>query len=168
MSKSEFKHIIQANNGIFYKICRAYTSNQQDFEDLYQEVLVQLWSSFSTFKGKSSLSTWIYRVALNTALSFRKKLGKASFINLSGSELPEPAEDPYNEEHINEKIELLYRCIQQLKPDEKALILLHLEEKKYEEISEIMGITTSNVGVKLKRTREKLHSLLKKYDYERI
>jgi len=168
----DFKNIINDHKGILYKIARSYTFNDADFEDLYQEILIQIWTSKSNFKEHSKLSTWIYRVALNTALTYKKKTQKKTKLVedvKSNSLLIESM-------HINnddtsqqeEKIRLLYMCIKNLEKGDRALILLYLEEKKYEEISEITGLTTSHVGVKLKRIKEKLFKLLKENNYAGI
>jgi len=168
----QFKNIVDEYNGIFYKICRSYTTNEADFKDLYQEVLIQLWKSLKSFKELSKLSTWIYKVTLNTAISHQKKGAKKhSYSSIDQLEYKLASEGTSAAELAQEKeqkIELLYSCINQLRKDERAIILLHLEQKKYDEIAEIIGITTSHVGVKLKRIKERLHSLLKETSYGRI
>ena len=161
-----FKNIVKEHNGIFYKIARSYTETDADFQDLYQEMLIQLWQSFPSFKGNSKRSTWIYRVALNTAISFTRKNKK----RIVTSEIPEKGSGIEMEilEQKEQEIELLYKCIYRLSKDDRAIILLHLEEKQYDEIGEIIGLSTSHVGVKLLRIRKKLQDYLIQEGYERI
>lgn len=167
--KKQFKNIIDQHNGILYKIGRSYTTEEADFKDLYQEMLIQLWKSLDKFRGKSKISTWIYRVALNTALTYKRK---------SKRRKPTDGLDKMNEKmacqddeaiemvkETEQKIELLYKCINLLKKDERAIILLHLDGRKYEEIAEIIGLTKNHVGVKIKRIKDRLHRLLKEHNY---
>ena len=170
--KEDFKNIIEKHNGILYKIGRSYTLEESDFKDLYQEMLIQIWKSLDSFKGNSKTSTWIYRVALNTALVFKRK-GKKHFKtdsidNLSFKIADESLILRQQSREKESRIELLYQCINQLKKEERAIILLHLEGKKYEEIAEVIGLTTSHVGVKIKRTKDRLYKLLQASNYERI
>ena len=169
--KSDFKNIVDEYNGILYKIARSYTTEEADFKDLYQEMLIQLWQSFDRFKGEAKVSTWIYRVALNTALTFQKKQKRQIATNPIDNVSYKIAETSGVGEELvyqkEKKIELLYQCINLLKKDDRAIILLHLEEKKYDEIAEIIGITTSHVGVKLMRIKKQLFQLLKEHGYGR-
>jgi RNA polymerase sigma-70 factor (ECF subfamily) len=162
-----FQHIIDEYNGILYKIGRSYTREQADFDDLYQEMLIQLWKSFPRFRGEAKLSTWIYRVALNTALTYqKKKRGRDKEVELNPEITLSSDSDP--DGSAEEKVDLLYACINELKRDQRALILLHLEGESYEEIARIMGITINNVGVRLSRVKTKLHSLLIEKGYGRF
>lgn len=170
--KSDFKNIVDEYNGILYKIARSYTTDEADFKDLYQEMLIQLWQSFDRFRGDAKVSTWIYRVSLNTALTFQKKQKRNLFTNpidkvtYKIAAISGVGEEPIFEKE--KKIELLYKCVNLLKKDDRAIILLHLEEKKYEEIAEIIGITSTHVGVKLMRIKKQLFQLLKEQGYGRI
>ncbi len=170
--KLDFKNIVDEYNGILYKIARSYTTEEADFKDLYQEMLIQLWQSFERFKGEAKVSTWIYRVSLNTALTFQKKQKKQFSTNPIDNVSYKIVEmSGVGEEVIfqkEKKIELLYKCVNLLKKDDRAIILLHLEEKKYDEIAEIIGITVSHVGVKLMRIKKQLFQLLKEQGYGRI
>ncbi len=171
-TEQEFKHIIDEYNGILYKIARSYTLGEADFKDLYQEMLIQLWQSYGRFRGESKISTWIYRVVLNTALTFQKKQKRNQSTNpIDNFSFKIPDEGGVGVEHVfqkEEKIELLYKCINQLGKDDRAIILLHLDEKKYDEIAEIIGLTTSHVGVKLMRIKKQLFKLLNEQGYGRI
>ncbi len=167
----DFKDIVAKHHGIFYKIARAYTIEKADFDDLYQEMLIQIWKSLHNFKEESKLSTWIYRVSLNTALTFqRKEKKKIPIKQLNEFEnIDQLNKAAFEKTNIKEeKIELLYKCINQLKKDERAIILLYLENKKYEEIALIIGLKSSHIGVKINRIKAKLHKLLKANDYAGI
>ena len=171
--ENAFKQLIDQNYGILYKISRSYTDNEADFRDLYQEILIQLWQSFPNFKQQSKRSTWLYRVAVNTAITFIKKQRKSSHAisksqaktNLPSVEYPE---DQEKEIKKGKQIELLYKCINQLNKDDRAIILFHLEGKTYETIAEITGITPNYVGVKLLRIKKRLYKLLNQHGYARI
>ncbi|MCF8330915.1 MAG: RNA polymerase sigma factor [Bacteroidales bacterium] len=166
----DFKSVIDKYYPLLYKIGRSFTNNKADFDDLYQEMLIQVYHSMKQFKGKSKMSTWIYRVALNSAISYsRKHKRKEREISRDNFNLHENSSDEKNDVNEREKkIELLYESINELKKDERALILLHLEGKQYDEIAEIMGISRTNTGVKIMRIRKKLQRILTKKGYERI
>lgn len=168
----QFKDIIDQYNAILYKIGRSYTSTEEDFKDLYQEMLIQLWQALRKFKAKAKLSTFIYRVALNTAITHKTRRKKKMNAETLESTMPVIADETKNlleqEDQRNSKIDLLYKCINRLDKDDRAIILLHLEGQTYEEIAEITGITSNNVGVKLNRIRKKLFQLLNAYGYAEI
>jgi RNA polymerase sigma factor (sigma-70 family) len=161
----EFIQMINAHRGIIYKVCNLYAPDKDDKKDLFQEIVLQLWKSFPSFRNESKLSTWMYRVALNTAISsFRKEIKKPERLSLSQAEFQIP--DIGNLADENENLLLLQQAILQLTKIERALIMLYLEEKSYQEIGEIMGITHSNVGVKLNRIKMKLEKIIKANNYE--
>ncbi len=158
--KTKFIKIIKEHEGIIYKITRVYTNNDEDQKDLYQEIVYQLWKSFESFKGNSKMSTWIYKVALNTSITHTKKEKKSGrkieldfsiyqFINET---------DNVKEERLN----ILYKHIHELNIIEKGIILLYLEGKNYEEIANITGFTKTNVSTKLSRIKIKLKNKIKK------
>ncbi|MCS4434747.1 RNA polymerase sigma factor [Aquiflexum gelatinilyticum] len=158
--KEHFTKVIKANEGLIYKITTLYTDEKQDRKDLYQEIVYQVWKSFGSFQEQSKLSTWMYRVALNTAIFHLKKTKKRPDTIPFEFEMESLiAEDDKVEE---ERIKLLYEQIQQLNLLDKGIILLFLEGKSHEEIAEIVGISTSNVGTKISRIKEKLKSQIKK------
>lgn len=167
-----FKHIIAKHNGILYKIARSYAAEKVDFDDLYQEILIQLWNSFARFEGKAKISTWIYRVALNTALTFtKKKKRKPHTTEVTDWIINTADEGPDQlvfEQQQQQKVDLLYHCINELPKEERALILLHLDGKSYEESADIMGITSNYVGVKIMRIKKRLFKLLSEKGYGRI
>jgi RNA polymerase sigma-70 factor (ECF subfamily) len=154
--KDNFLLLIQANKGIIIKICNTYCKNKLDQEDLAQEIIYHLWKSSKSFNPDYKFSTWMYRVALNIAISFYRKEKKATpllplnewHINI---EVPQLAND-----ETEKNIQLLQLFISQLKELDKALILLSFESKSYKEISEILGISETNVATRISRIKERL------------
>jgi RNA polymerase sigma factor (sigma-70 family) len=156
MDETHFLQLINTHQAIIHKICRLYRDTPQDREDLFQEIIFQLWRSVPSFQGKSKFSSWMYRIALNTAiLSFRKKRPDIRYTD----RLPDNPEEP---REPDEQQEQLLHALKQLNNGDKALITLYLEDLSYKEISEITGITENNVGVKLNRIKNKIQQLLKK------
>lgn len=156
--QQQFLELIHNHQSIIHKICFIYSKNRSDREDLQQEIILQLWRSFPSFKGNAAFSTWMYRVALNTAINQTRR----SRILIDSTSSPDIPYDPNDSYHLSEEIRILYRAISQLGKVEKAIILLWLEEKSYEEIATSIGITVKNVSVKLVRTREKLAGIISK------
>jgi RNA polymerase sigma-70 factor (ECF subfamily) len=156
MDEITFLRLIEAHQDILYKICRVYRNTPEDRRDLFQEIVFRLWKSVPGFRGQSAFSTWMYRVALTTAIAgFRRP---APLIRYTGT-VPEP---PGETGEAEGQREALFRAIEALTPAEKALITLYLEDLSYREIAEITGISENNVGVKLNRIRRKLEQLLKR------
>jgi RNA polymerase sigma factor (sigma-70 family) len=154
--KDDFLQLISDNKGIIIKICNTYCSDKRDREDLAQEIIYTLWKGSKTFNPKFKFSTWMYRVALNVAISFyraTKKLNNNISIEATGIDIEDIAVyNPTAEENLH----LLQKQITDLKEFDKALMLLYFEEKTYKEISEIIGITETNVATKVSRIKEKL------------
>jgi RNA polymerase sigma factor (sigma-70 family) len=155
--EKEFLEDIVANQGIIIKICRIYRSANADREDLSQEIIYNAWRSYPNFKGKSKFSTWLYRVAINTALHQNRKKKAYRESEKTGMLNHEMGEEK------NEQIDLLYRAIGQLKEMEKSILLLYLEEISYKEMAEITGLTETNIGVKLTRIKIRLKNILSEY-----
>lgn len=155
-SHKHFLGLIHRHQSIIHKICFVYCNSRPDREDLQQEIILQLWKSYPSFQGKSAFSTWMYRVALNTAINQTRRPGL--FIDFSSS--PEPSYDPSDSYQHSEEIHILYKAISRLRKIEKAIILLWLEEKSYEEIAEVIGITVKHVSVKLVRIRTRLAEII--------
>jgi RNA polymerase sigma-70 factor (ECF subfamily) len=147
-----FMSIIRANERIIYKICTFYISAEYPLDDLYQEVMCNLWEAWPRFRNECAVSTWVYRITLNTCISGLRKLrSRPSSVAIHElSDIFVQPDDP------SDDIRELYRLIYSLSLGERSLILLWLDEKSYQEIAEITGLTVSNVGVKIKRIREKL------------
>ncbi|WP_045033496.1 MULTISPECIES: RNA polymerase sigma factor [Draconibacterium] len=157
--EKEFLHIIQKNQGIIHKVCNIYCDTEDDRNDLFQEIVVQLWKSFPNFRKESKVSTWMYRVALNTAITtFKKSKRRPDQNNLTYENFQ--IEDEKYDTETEENIKVLHKAIQQLTGIEKSIVLLYLENKKYEEIAEITGITQNYVRVKMNRIKKKLKKLM--------
>lgn len=156
--EKEFIGLINTNRGLIYKVCNLYCHDDDNKKDLFQEIVLQLWTSYPGFRNESRNTTWLYRVALNTAISnFRKETRKPERKSLSDNEfqIPDMAfEDRDNSGELKQAIEHLSEI-------EKALIMLYLDDKSYDEIAEIIGITNSNVGVRLNRIKIKLEKIIK-------
>ena len=161
--QQEFLEKIENHKGMIFKISKMYVDNQDDREDLYQEIVFQLWKSYQKFEGKSQFSTWLYRVSLNTALTFLKN-EKRKPDNAFLHENLELAEEETQQKEI--QIDFLYKAVQELNPIEKALIFLFLEGQSHKEIAQNLGISEVNARVKLNRTKEKLQQIIKKYGHE--
>ncbi len=152
--EAQFVQIIKENEKIIFKITTIYADSADDQKDLYQDIVIQLWRAYGSFREESKLSTWLYRVALNTAITRLRKEKK------SGTKVPidqvilNHSHSPDIEQE--EKIKELYRSIEALNEMDKGVVLLILEEKSYEEIAEITGLTISNVGTRLNRIKKKL------------
>ena len=152
--KEEFVTIIKTHEAIIFKITTIYTDTKEDQKDLYQDIVFQLWKSFETFRNESKISTWMYRVALNTALTQLKKTKKQPFpVSIDRVVLEQI--DSYDT-NFEEKLSIMYVHIKQLNVLEKGLVLLFLEGKKYDEISEITGLSPTNVGTRISRIKTKL------------
>lgn len=152
--------MLNRHRGIIYKVCNLYCHEAGDKQDLFQEITLQLWKAFPTFRQQAQQSTWMYRVALNTAISnFRKESRRPRAGSLSELDFNIPDDYPPNQK--TEQLNELMQAIAKLNPIEKAIIMLYLDEKNYDEIADITGITKNNVGVKLNRIKTKLETLLK-------
>ena len=150
--ETEFIAILRQHERIIYKAISFYADEENPAGDLFQETVLNLWKAFPNFRNESAYSTWIYRIALNTCVSFfRKGKNKPVFVEVNY----DVAEIPSSDEDIKE----LYRLISQLGKLDRALVFLYLEEKSYKEIAEISGLTISNVATKLNRIKEKLKGM---------
>ena len=157
-----FLKIFEDNIGIVLKISRTFTSSQHDREDLTNDITLELWKSFIKFKGDSKVSTWIYKVALNTAINFNRQNKRNSFFSfLEDYRQDEISNWLVEQEYDNtNETEILYQCIDKLNEINKALILLYLDGKSHEEISEITGISKTNVGTRIGRIKEEIKNLI--------
>jgi RNA polymerase sigma-70 factor (ECF subfamily) len=155
--KKEFTILLEQNKGIIHKVAMLYAHNKEDREDLYQDIYYQLWRSHGTYRQEARFSTWMYRVAINTAIS---QIRKRKELLVPEEGFKDQPDDAGNSDK-DEQIQLLTKAISQLNKIDKAIILLWLEEKSYEEIADILGISKSNVSVKLVRIRQQLSELIK-------
>ncbi|MFT7035541.1 MAG: RNA polymerase sigma-70 factor (ECF subfamily) [Cyclobacteriaceae bacterium] len=158
MSNNFYTSSILPYAAIIIKICRAYTNSQEDYEDYYQEVCLQIWRSKDNFRQQSEWSTWIYRISLNVCLTLLKKR-KNDAGHFSSDTLPDEAVVD-SHAFADESLNMLYYAIKHLSEVDRAVILLYLEEKSYQEIAEIIGTNPNNIGVRIKRIKERLKKLL--------
>ena len=158
MSNDFYKTSILPFSGIIIKLCRAYTNSQEDFEDYYQEVCLQIWRSKENFRKESQWSTWVYRISLNVCLTLLKKKKNKGQHFVSDSLTAEETEDNYA--FSDESLNLLYDAIRQLSEIDRAIIMLYLEEKSYKEIADIIGTNPNNIGVRVKRIKTRLKKIL--------
>lgn len=157
--EQEFLSVIRTYERVIYKVCYLYTTPNATLNDLYQEVVLNIWRAYPKFRNECKISTWIYRIALNTCISFiRKEKRIPEFVTLN----PEVNTVMDEGDPIHEMLRQLYYLINQLGQLDKSIILLYLEEKSYEEIAEITGLTVTNIATKLSRIKEKLKKMKKK------
>lgn len=150
-----FIEMIHQHERVIYKVCSFYVSDDYPIEDLYQEVVCNLWRAFPKFRRECTVSTWIYRIALNTCISgIRKIVRRPQYVPIAMLQ-----ESLLHPDDMSDNIKEMYRLIHQLKNLERAIVLLYLEEKSYQEIADITGLTLSNVATKLKRAKEKLKQM---------
>lgn len=153
--EKDFANIVRKHKCTIYTVCYMFSQDNDEVEDLFQETLINLWKGFAQFRGDSSPATWIWKVSLNTCISFdRKKRRRGESVPLSMS--INLFEDDDND---SRQIEMLRKRINQLGPFDRAIVLLWLENLSYEEIGEIVGITAKNVSVRLVRIREQLKKM---------
>jgi len=159
LNETDFLQLLEKHQNIIHKICRIYSYDYSDPKDLFQEISIQLWKSYPSFKGKSKFTTWMYRVGLNTVITLYRKNKKT----IRGEDYSKISELKANEEYDETKdnqIKWLYGKIDTFSEIEKALILLYLEDKKYSEIAETLGISEVNARVKINRLKKKLKTML--------
>lgn len=157
--EQEFVKQLNENQNIVHKICRLYTNDQHAHNDLFQEVTVQLWRAYPKFRGDSKFSTWMYRVALNTAITlYRKSTRRVKTQDYESVQFK--IEDRQEDDEQMEQLTLLYGAVKQLNDIEKALVFLYLEDKNYREIAETMGISEVNARVKMNRIKTKLTNII--------
>ena len=159
MSTDFYQISILPYSAIIIKICRAYTNSQEDFEDYYQEVCLQLWRSKDSFRGQCEWPTWVYRVSLNVCLTLLKKKKSHGQTYFTSDVLPDVITTE-SSAFKDESLSQLYVAIRQLSEVDRALIILYLEEKPYQEIAEILGTNANNIGVRVNRIKERLKKIL--------
>lgn len=149
----------QKNQNIVHKVCRIYTSNQDAHNDLFQEITIQLWKAYPKFRGDSKLSTWMYRIGLNTAITLYRK-SKRTIKTQDFDAVLYRIESKEYDDTEEEQLKLMYSAIHQLSDIDKALIFLYLEDKNYKEISTTLGISEVNARVKMNRVKTRLKKIL--------
>lgn len=156
-AEQEFVTLIQEYERVIYKVCYLYTTPHATLNDLYQEVVINLWKAYPKFRNECKISTWIYRIALNTCISFiRKEKNIPEIVTLS--QIADRIEET---DETQVMLKRLYSMINRLGQLEKSIVLLYLEDKSYEEIAEITGLTLTNVATKLSRIKDKLRKMNK-------
>lgn len=155
-NSDSFAPILERNKGIIHKIARAYCQNEEVRKDLIQEMTIQIWRSTPHYNHQFKLSTWIYRICLNVAISWHRKQTTGQMNMISLDERGNGIHEPEGSGDLDQNIETLYRFISELKELERAIMILYLEEKSYREIGEILGITETNVATKINRIKSKL------------
>ncbi|UFK97196.1 RNA polymerase sigma factor [Kaistella faecalis] len=157
----EFSKLIKDNQGLIIKVSRLYTNSLEDEQDLFQEIVLQLWRSYDSFKGQSKISTWMYRVALNTAITlFRKKTKSPQTDELMDFHQKGFLED---DDEKQQQISLLYKVVKMLPHVERAIVMMYLDDLPYRDISENLGITEVNARVKMNRLKKTLKELMEKH-----
>lgn len=158
--EAEFLTLLDEHQNIVHKICRMYTQKESDHKDLFQEISIQLWRSYNRFEGKSKFTTWMYRVGLNTAITlYRKNKKKLNALPLDEGHTHLESES-YNPQ-MDERLNWLYEKIDTFSSIDRALILLFLENKRYDEIAKTLGISKVNARVKMNRLKNRLKEMLK-------
>ncbi|SFR49357.1 RNA polymerase sigma-70 factor, ECF subfamily [Robiginitalea myxolifaciens] len=155
----QFVTELEQNQNIVHKVCSLYTNNRDAHNDLFQEITIQLWKAYPKFRGDSKFSTWMYRVALNTAITLyrkSKKQPKTQDFDSVVYRIQSEEYDPTEQQQIN----LMYAAVKQLGDIDKALVFLYLEDKNYKEIAETLGISEVNARVKMNRIKTKLKAIL--------
>ncbi|GLB52939.1 DNA-directed RNA polymerase sigma-70 factor [Neptunitalea chrysea] len=163
ISETEFLAKINEHKGILYKVSKIYMDTEEDQSDLFQEIVLQLWKSYGSFRGESKFSTWMYRVAINTSILYLKKeKRKVATSQLTNEEVKEPNE---NTDEKELQLAHFYKAVQQLNKIDKAIIFYQLEGFSHKETGESLGISEGNARVKLKRVKDKLKELIKEQGY---
>ena len=160
VNQQVFLDLIKQHQPMLHKVCNLYCQSGEDRQDMFQEIIIQLWKAYPNFRGDSKFSTWLYRIALNTAISdLRRKQRRIKMVytedvpyEISADSVPTEKEDQLKE---------LYRAVAHLGEIEKAIVMLYLEDKSYDEMEEILGINQNNLRVKMNRIKERLRKLTK-------
>ncbi|QBA63751.1 RNA polymerase sigma factor [Muriicola soli] len=155
----QFVTELESNQNIVHKVCSLYTHNRDAHNDLFQEITIQLWKAYPKFRGESKFSTWMYRVALNTAITLYRKSKKSVPTQDYDSVIFKIKAEEYDPEE-EKQLALMYKAIRQLGDIDKALVFLYLEDKSYREISQTLGISEVNARVKMNRVKTKLRTIL--------
>jgi RNA polymerase sigma-70 factor (ECF subfamily) len=164
LSQDEFVALVNQHRGMLYKVCNMYCFTDHDKQDLFQEIIIQLWGAYSRFRGESKFSTWLYRIALNTAISDLRKQ-KNYIKSVEPDQLPTEIQDIQYNKDKEEKLQQLYRAINHLTEIERAIVMLYLEDKSYDEMEDILGINQNNLRVKMNRIKDKLRKLTKSVEH---
>lgn len=165
MKEKIFTQLIEENQGIIHKICRIYTDDEFSHEDLFQEIVLQLWRSFDSYKGDAKFSTWMYRVSLNTAIILIRKKNK-TIVTSSIDHYQIHINSDDRDTETEEQLQMLYAGIKLLNEVDRALVLMYLEDLPYKDIAETIGISEVNARVKMNRAKQKLKEIISKLEGE--
>lgn len=162
-SRADFDRVVADNEAAIYRLCRAYVRDIDEARDLCQEVLINVWKALPGFRGSAKLSTWIYRIAVNTAITHRRKSSRREATHAPLGEMQVAADegDKHHKMAQEDRLQRMHEAIGTLADEERLLIGLFLEDLSYKEIGEVMGRDTNYVGVKLMRVKEKLSKILR-------
>ena len=156
--EATFLQLVKEHQKMIHKVCNLYCHSAHEREDLFQEIVVQLWKGYPKFRGDAKFSTWLYRVALNTAISgLRKKEKNIAYVDPSA--LPTALQNLNDNNPEQEQLQQLYEAIRKLGEIDRAVVMLYLEDRSYEEMEEVLGISQNNLRVKMNRIKEKLRKL---------
>lgn len=162
--KQLFEQEIKEHELLVHKICRMYAYSDADRQDLFQDIVIELWRAYPQFKRNAKFSTWLYRVAINTAITgLRRKRDLITYYE--PAELPVDARDEDSSKADEERLQQLYKAIAHLNQVEKAIVMLYMEDHSYEEMEEILGISSGTLRVKMNRIKEKLRELTKTFNH---
>lgn len=157
INKDDFQRVLNDNKKIIFKVCNTYCKEPEDRKDLTQEIVYQIWKSFANYNSEFKYSTWIYRIALNVAISFyRKSIRISANTTYPGDDMEKISSGVESNEETESNISLLHEFIDGLDELNKALMILYLDDKSYKEMSEILGISETNVATKISRIKIKL------------
>jgi RNA polymerase sigma-70 factor (ECF subfamily) len=158
LRQHEFQTLVDQHKKILYKVCNSYCRNQEDREDLAQEIVVQLWRSFESFDERARFSTWMYRIALNVAISaYRRESTRTRYILSDEGQLLNAIDEKI---HQSGEIQALHQFIAALDPLDKALVLLYLDGNSYQDIAAVLGISETNVATKISRMKQRMRQEL--------
>jgi RNA polymerase sigma-70 factor, ECF subfamily len=157
--EQSFLSLVEGHKGIIYKVTYAYSKSSDDRKDLFQEIMVNLWKAYPSFKGNSKVSTWIYKIALYTAITNYRNEKKQIKYEQIHQDFQQNVSESFKDDP-QERVKFLYQAIAKLSSVDKAIILLLLDEKSYKEIAEIIGLKPATVGMRINRAKDKLSLLL--------
>ena len=155
----QFVTNLEKHQNIVHKICRMYTNDKESHNDLFQEITIQLWKAYPKFRGDSKFSTWMYRVALNTAITLYRK-SKREIRTLDIDDVSFKIKAQEYDDQTEQQLKLMYKAVKELNDIDKALVFLYLEDQSYREISETLGISEVNARVKMNRIKTSLKNIL--------
>jgi RNA polymerase sigma-70 factor (ECF subfamily) len=158
MNQNDFIALIQENRGIIHKVTHLYCTQEEDKEDLFQEIVIQLWKSYGKFRGDAKFSTWMYRIAINTAITSIRKTSR-TIRTVSTEVIPVEIQLEQYDKEKEAQLSQLYTAIKELNEIERSIVMLYLDDRSYDEMEEILGINQNNLRVKMNRIKDKLRKI---------